>query len=48
MRKEGEADYYCTNDECPGKNLYGLVHFASRAAMDIDSLGEKWLNYSMN
>lgn len=41
MRKEGEADYYCTNDECPGKNLYGLVHFASRAAMDIDSLGEK-------
>ena len=41
LRKEGEADYYCTNDSCPGKNVYSLVHFASRVAMDIDSLGEK-------
>ncbi len=41
QRKEGEADYYCTNDSCPGKSIYSLVHFASRVAMDIDSLGEK-------
>src|SRR5690554_820406 len=41
IRKEDEADYYCTNPHCPGKNIYGLIHFASRVAMDIDTLGEK-------
>lgn len=40
-RKSGEADYYCTNPECPGKNINTLIHFASRQAMDIDTLGEK-------
>ncbi len=40
-RKEGEADYYCTNPECPGKHMNRLIHFASRVAMDIDTLGEK-------
>lgn len=40
-RKPGEADYYCMNPLCEGKNLYGLIHFASKGAMDIDSLGEK-------
>ncbi len=41
IRKIGEADYYCVNDQCPGKNIFGLIHFASRVAMDIDTLGEK-------
>lgn len=41
IRKEGEADYYCSNDDCPAKNIHGLIHFASRVAMDIDTLGEK-------
>ncbi len=41
IRKEGEADYYCSKDECPGKSVFSLIHFASRVAMDIDSLGEK-------
>ena len=40
-RKDGEADYYCTNPECPGKHMNRLIHFASRVAMDIDTLGEK-------
>ncbi len=40
-RKSGEADYYCTNLECPGRNMNSLIHFASRVAMDIDTLGEK-------
>jgi DNA ligase (NAD+) len=40
-RKPGEADYYCQNSECPGKNINTLIHFASRQAMDIDTLGEK-------
>jgi DNA ligase (NAD+) len=40
-RKANEADHYCTNPECPGKNINTLIHFASRQAMDIDTLGEK-------
>ncbi|VEU83098.1 NAD-dependent DNA ligase LigA [Acholeplasma hippikon] len=40
-RKSGEADYYCMNENCTGKNVFSLIHFASRVAMDIESLGEK-------
>lgn len=40
-RKDGEADYYCMNENCTGKNVYSLIHYASRVAMDIESLGEK-------
>lgn len=40
-RKKGESDHYCMNPNCPGKSMYGLIHFASRQAMDIDTLGEK-------
>ncbi len=41
IRKPGEADHYCSNPECPGKNINSLIHFSSRVAMNIDTLGEK-------
>jgi len=41
IRKPGEADYYCSNSLCPGRHITSLIHFASRVAMDIDTLGEK-------
>lgn len=41
IRNENEADHYCINDNCPAKNLEALIHYASRVAMDIDSLGDK-------
>lgn len=41
VRHQDEADYYCFNNECPGKNINTMIHFASRQAMDIDTLGEK-------
>lgn len=41
VRFDGEADHYCVNSECPAKIAEALVHFASREAMNIDTLGEK-------
>jgi len=39
LRQTGEAAYRCTGASCPAKLLEGLIHFASRGAMDIAGLG---------
>lgn len=41
VRKEGEAAIRCSNRLCPAQVARGIMHFASRGAMDIDGLGEK-------
>ena len=41
VRKEGEADYYCPNEYCEERVKNALIHFSSRKAMNIDTLGEK-------
>ena len=41
VRKEMEADWYCVNNMCPDRLVNGLIHFASREAYNIDSLGDK-------
>jgi DNA ligase (NAD+) len=38
-RPTDEAMRYCPNASCPGRVLEGIVHFASREAMDIRGLG---------
>jgi DNA ligase (NAD+) len=38
-RPADEAMRYCPNATCPGRVLEGIVHFASREAMDIRGLG---------
>ncbi|MBD0321097.1 MAG: NAD-dependent DNA ligase LigA, partial [Gemmatimonadetes bacterium] len=40
-RPEGEAMVYCPNSACPARVYWGVVHFASRSAMDIRGLGEE-------
>lgn len=41
VRLDGEADTYCVNIACPAKIKEALAHFASREAMNIETLGEK-------
>jgi DNA ligase (NAD+) len=41
VREEGEAAYHCVNAQCPAQQLERIRHFVSKAAMDIDGLGEK-------
>jgi len=47
-RTGSEADHYCVNDECPAKKMEGLIHFASRAAMNIEGLGERIIELFYN
>ncbi|CEQ05007.1 DNA ligase [[Clostridium] sordellii] len=40
VRLEGEAAVKCINMSCPAQIRRGIIHFASRDAMNIDGLGE--------
>ena len=40
-RFDDEADHYCINTDCKARLVFGIAHFASRDAMNIDGLGEK-------
>jgi DNA ligase (NAD+) len=35
---------YCPNSACPARIYWGIVHFASRGAMDIRGLGERTIH----
>ena len=41
VQPPGEVQIRCPNRSCPAQILQGLIHFASRGAMDIEGLGEK-------
>lgn len=36
-----DAMHFCTNRQCPSRNMEALIHFASKGAMDIEGMGEK-------
>ena len=40
-RVPDEAMAYCPNTQCPARNLESIIHFVSRGAMDIETIGEK-------
>ena len=39
VRAEGEANYYCPNEDCPPQIAGKIEHFVSRKAMNIEGLG---------
>lgn len=41
VKDPGEAMHRCPNSACPAQAEEGLIHFVSRAAMDVEGIGEK-------
>ena len=41
VRSEVEAMAYCPNLQCPARNLESIIHFVSKGAMDIETIGER-------
>lgn len=39
-RAQNESAYYCHNVNCDAKHIEGLIHYASRNAMNIEGFGE--------
>lgn len=48
IREPGESAWYCNGVECPAKLYRGIIHFASRDAMDITGLGEAIIDELIN
>lgn len=36
-----EANHYCPNEKCQARHIEGLIHFASRDAMNIEGFGDR-------
>jgi len=49
-RSSTNIDLICPNTECAARNIEGLIHFASRNAMNIEGLGDRIMEefYNMN
>lgn len=43
-----DAMHFCLNPECGARQIEGMIHFASRNAMDIDGMGEKVVEQFFN
>ncbi len=41
-REDGEA-VRCTNNTCPAKVVQRLIHFVSKAGLDMEGVGKKWV-----
>lgn len=39
---DGEA-VRCTNEACPAKIMQSIIHFVSKAGLDMDGVGKKWI-----
>ena len=43
-----DAMHFCVNPHCPAKQIEGIIHFASKDAMDIEGMGEKVVEQFFN
>ena len=41
MHEDGEVGYFCVNANCPMRMRESIRHFASKACLDIEGLGDK-------
>lgn len=41
VKKSTESAYYCVNPLCDAKNIEGLIHYASRNAMNLTGFGDR-------
>ncbi len=50
VKSASQIDYLCPNEHCPARKIEGLVHYASRPAMNIDGLGDAIIEdfYNLN
>lgn len=43
VRYKGEVAWRCVNIDCSAQKVQGIIHFASKAGLDISGVGEKWI-----
>lgn len=48
IRIADQAMAYCPNEQCPARNLESIIHFVSKGAMDIETIGEKMSEQLIN
>jgi DNA ligase (NAD+) len=44
VHEEGEVAYFCVNTNCPARMRESIRHFASKTALNIDGLGDKFVS----
>lgn len=43
VEQGNSRELFCTNVACPAQTVRRLIHWASRAAADIDAIGQAWI-----
>ncbi len=43
QREEGQAAWRCSNLSCPAVRMQSIKHFVSKAGLDIQGIGQKWI-----
>ncbi len=42
-REEGQVAWRCNNSSCPAVLLQSIKHFVSKAGLDVQGIGQKWI-----
>ncbi len=43
QREQGQAAWRCVNVSCPAVRMQSIKHFVSKAGLDIQGVGQKWI-----